>query len=309
MGKLVIVTASTDDASKVYVKKKIEKGESLGHIVEHFDLVELSSNVNSEWEDKCVEDKIEILNFVLDTANYDESIDGILLQLPLDETLRDRTQEIIDIIDPSKDVDCLTTYNQGKIMLGDNSYLPCTTQAVLDLIKENCNGDLNGQFVHVAGRSTLVTKPLIMALINEGAFVRTWNSKASKYNIQSKVIEEQQLCENGVATSEINVHFVSGIGVAEYFDFGDELYNFRAGMYENSKGELVFSELENEFTGLYLYDIGMNRDANGKLCGDFKRDLGFKYQTPVPGGIGPMTVENVYKNLEKLNDRRDDVSN
>lgn len=253
---LAIITVGNDKASQLYVRKKKEKGVKLGVRVMQFKL-------HSET----------LLTNTIKDLNKRDTVTGILLQLPLPDEMKDRTQEFLDLIDPKKDVDCLTTYNQGRIMLGHNDFLPCTTQAVLNEILSKSESKKD-ECVIVVGRSTLVTKPLTVALINEGYSVRTYCSNHSwdwiRFDLDDMLQEYKK------------VHFVSGIGKADYFD------------------QKFFSGLQN-ISGLYLYDIGMNRDENGKLCGDIERDVkDVPYQTPVPGGIGPQTVQHVYKNLEKL---------
>lgn len=264
--ELVIITASEDDASKVYVNKKIEKCN------EH-NIPCNNVNVTDRRWTKQEDDLYNVKELLKDMAES-ENVGGILLQLPLAPHLQQYEREFLDMIPPEKDVDCLTTINQGKIMMGDNSLLPCTTQAVMDDIKAHCfKGDLRGQKVHVVGRSILVTKPLITALINEGASVTNWNSVFNKDDILDSV-EKDCDCFN-------RVHFVTGIGVPEHFNF---------------------EEIPEYLNGVYIYDIGMNRDKDGKLCGDVKRACNnVEYQTPVPGGIGPKTVENVINNFKKLN--------
>lgn len=273
---LVIITASNDDASKVYVRKKIEKCEEEGIPCKHVDIPvgNLSEALNLK------------LYATLQRWAYDPECNGILLQLPLDDSIKDKTQEYIDLIPPEKDVDCLTTINQGKIMLGDNSLLPCTTQAVLDMIKANTSTKVD-ECVMVVGRSTLVTKPLILALINEGYTVQNYNST----HIELQVDAAHHLANYS------KVHFVSGAGVPNLFD-----YEWLRGM-DDEIDDITCPQNYIE-EDLYIYDIGMNRNRNGKLCGDVERDLNVAFQTPVPGGIGPMTVQHVINNYRKLNANR-----
>lgn len=275
---LLIITASDDDASKVYVKKKIEKFEKEG-----IKAININCYRNELWSYDgkiTIEDATDlndVIGFTIDNANLDPNVNGILLQLPLDESIKENTDNLIDMISPYKDVDCLTTYNQGKIALGDNSFLPCTTQAVLDMIKENTD-DIKNEKVIIVGRSNLVTKPLIIALTNLGYSISTFNSNhSSKYDDKIE-IQTLKYCESESLYEK--VHFVTGIGVANEFFF------YKQPGQDNHK--------------LYIYDIGMNRDENGKLCGDVYYMTECEFQTPVPGGVGPKTVENVVKNYKKL---------
>lgn len=289
---LTIITASNDDASKVYIKKKIEACVKEGIPVKHV-------NVQSEYTDWNIftgEDDPQVGDYtqyngwgadmtmdeMLRHALRVDRSEGIILQLPLDPSIADKTQEYIDMIPPEKDVDCLTTARQGAIMLGSNDFLPCTTQAVLDMIKENTR-KVKDECVHVVGRSNLVTKPLIVALINEGYTVRNWNS--THRDIDPLVASDLGNFQR--------VHFVSGAGVANLFD--KAWYNtIKYLLYNDGAIEIYLQK------NLYLYDIGMNRDEDGKLCGDIERGLDVVFQSEVPGGVGPQTVANVVKNYKKL---------
>lgn len=289
--KLCIITASNDDASKVYVRNKIKACMAEGIEVKHINVKEdeisgteyLPSGTACKFSTKLEAHGYAYhLTDVLHSANADEEVTGILLQLPLHEDIIKDTQYFIDLIKYEKDVDCLTRKRQGDIMLGSNDFLPCTTQGVLDMITANTEKTKN-ECVHVVGRSNLVTKPLIVALINAGYTVRNWNS--------THTVIDEDVAHDLLTFSK--VHFVSGAGCANLFD--KEWYEW---IEDSLNADLGHSRYLKE--NLYIYDIGMNRDDDGKLCGDVERGLNVVYQSPVPGGVGPKTIINLIENLKKL---------
>lgn len=325
MKTLLIITASNDDASRVYVRKKIQKCEESNVKCQHGDLFDkvLSEEdfirgVIDESYTKYL--KTELMGMI-QKANKHPDIGGILLQLPLADELKPYTKEFLASIDPKKDIDCLTPHNQGKIALGDNSFLPCTVQGVLDLMKSNTDdGNLRGQNVIIVGRSNLVGMPLTMACMNEGMIVQNFNSTADDYTIKGAVFELGEYYDNSP------IHFISAIGVANYFNFYDKNSYYIDGDYryadessiggcnwythkdcekaaaEGKRVSMMRHESSDAIERLCIYDVGINRDENGKLCGDVRSsDAPVRYQSPVPGGVGPLTVKHVIENFKKLN--------
>ena len=188
--------------------------------------------------------------------NGDSSINGILVQLPLPKHINEET--VINTISPHKDVDAFHPSNVGRIMIGNYSFLPCTPAGIMDLI--HLSGiEISGKRAVVAGRSNIVGKPMAMLLLHENATVTVCHSKTQNL---------KEICK------EADI-FVAAIGKAKFFD------------------ESYIKD------GAVVIDVGMNRDENGKLCGDVDFDSAVKkaaHITPVPGGVGPMTIATLMRN-------------
>ena len=198
----------------------------------------------------------EELNTLVDKLNADPHIHGILCQLPLPKHL-DENQVILRI-DPKKDVDAFHPYNVGKIMIGDYSFLPCTPAGVMVLL-ERSGIDVAGKECVVVGRSNIVGKPQAMLLLHANGTVTICHSRTRNL---------AEVCRR----ADI---LIAAIGKPEFFT---------ADMVK--KGAVVI-------------DVGMNRKADGKLCGDVDfASVAPKasYITPVPGGVGPMTITMLMKN-------------
>lgn len=228
--------------------------------------------VNSKIK-QCSEVGIESKNFimpediseeellkVIDDLNKDDEIDGILVQLPLPEHIN--TPKVIEEITLTKDVDGFKPENLGKVVLGDESALiSCTPAGILRLFKEY-EIQLEGLDIVVIGRSNIVGKPMTALLINEGATVTVCNSR-------TKDIKDK--------TKKADVVIVA-IGSSKFLT-------------EDMVKEDVI-----------IIDVGINRDENNKLCGDVdfenvKNKASFI--TPVPGGVGPMTIAMLLDNTLK----------
>lgn len=202
----------------------------------------------------------ELINFI-EFLNKQKEIHGIMVQLPLPRHIDE--QAVINTIDPKKDIDGFTAINKGKLMLGDDSALiPCTPKGIMTIL-EHQKIDLNGKNVVILGRSNIVGKPLAQLMINKGATVTVCNSKTSKY-----------LLKYLISNSDI---FISAIGQANYFNY---------------------ETLDVYLSDTIAIDVGINRDADGKLCGDIDKELydEFKAVTSVPGGVGLITVLEVIRN-------------
>ncbi len=198
----------------------------------------------------------EELLALVDRLNADDKIDGILVQLPLPNHLDDSV--IINNIRPDKDVDAFHPVNVGKIMIGDYDFLPCTPAGIMELIHES-GVDVDGKECVVIGRSNIVGKPMSMLLLHENGTVTTCHSHTK--NLKK-------------ITSRADI-LVAAVGIAKFV-----------------KGDMVKP-------GAVVIDVGMDRDENGKLCGDVDFDevepLAHAI-TPVPGGVGPMTVAMLMRN-------------
>ena len=198
----------------------------------------------------------EELNALVDKLNADNKIHGILCQLPLPKHL-DET-EVLLRISPDKDVDAFHPYNVGKIMIGDYSFLPCTPAGVMALL-ERSNIEISGKECVVVGRSNIVGKPQAMLLLHANGTVTVCHSRTKNL---------ADVCRR----ADI---LVAAIGKADFFT-GDMIKEGAVGI-----------------------DVGMNRRADGKLTGDVdfaSVEPKASYITPVPGGVGPMTITMLMKN-------------
>ena len=239
---LAVIIVGDDPASQVYVHNKEVACEACG-----FYSVKYALPAETTQEE---------LNALIDELNKDDKINGILCQLPLPSHLDDK--EVINRIDPLKDVDAFHPVNVGAIMIGDYNYLPCTPAGVMELI-HSTGVDVSGKKAVVMGRSNIVGKPMAMLLLHENATVVITHSRT------------QDLAD---ITKEADI-LVAAIGKAKFV-----------------KADMVKD-------GAVVIDVGMNRDENGKLCGDVDfEDVKDKcsFITPVPGGVGPMTIAMLMKN-------------
>ena len=198
----------------------------------------------------------EDLNALVDRLNKDDKIHGILCQLPLPKHLDEN--EVIMRIDPKKDVDAFHPENVGKIMIGDYSFLPCTPAGVMALL-ERSGIDVCGKECVVVGRSNIVGKPQAMLLLHANGTVTICHSRTKNL---------AEVCRR----ADI---LVAAIGKADFFT-----------------GDMVKE-------GAVVIDVGMNRRADGKLTGDVdfaSVEPKASYITPVPGGVGPMTITMLMQN-------------
>lgn len=190
------------------------------------------------------------------TLNEKDDIDGILVQLPLPRHINEKA--VIETISPKKDVDAFHVQNVGKIMIGEYSFLPCTPAGVMELIKSE-GIDLNGKECVVIGRSNIVGKPMAMLLLHANATVTVCHSRTR---------DLKEVCKRADV-------LVVAIGKAKF----------------------VTADMVKE--GAVVIDVGMDRDENGKLCGDIDFESVEKvasFITPVPGGVGPMTIAMLMQN-------------
>ena len=191
--------------------------------------------------------------------NADKNISGVLLQAPIPPHLDYR--KISETISPDKDVDAFHPYNVGKIMIGDFDFVPCTPAGVIELIKST-GTEIAGKNCVVIGRSNIVGKPQAMLLLKENGTVTVCHSK----------------------TKDIAA-----------FTRGADILVVAVGRAGFVNGDMIKP-------GAVVIDVGMNRNAEGKLCGDVdfaSAEPVAAYITPVPGGVGPMTVTMLLKNTVK----------
>lgn len=193
---------------------------------------------------------------LVNVLNRDDRVNGILVQLPLPSHIDEKA--VINAISPEKDVDAFHPTNVGHIMIGDHSFLPCTPAGVMRLI-ESTGTDISGKQCVVVGRSNIVGKPQAMLLLQQNGTVTICHSK-------TKNLKEICLGADILVVAVGKAKFITGDMVKE---------------------------------GAVVIDVGMDRDENGKLCGDVDFESAEKragYITPVPGGVGPMTISMLMKN-------------
>ena len=193
---------------------------------------------------------------LIDKLNNDNSVSGILCQLPVPKHIDE--EKIINAINPKKDVDAFHPVNVGKIMTGNYDFVPCTPAGVMELIKES-GIDTEGKECVVVGRSNIVGKPMSMLLLHKNGTVTVCHSRT----VDLKSV-----------TKRADI-LVAAVGIPKFV-----------------KADMVKP-------GAVVIDVGMDRDENGKLCGDVDFDEVEPIAgaiTPVPGGVGPMTIAMLMKN-------------
>ena len=221
--KLAVILVGDDPASHVYVRNKEKACEKVG--IENL-LIKKDASITEE----------ELL-IMIDELNNDDTVDGILVQLPLPRHINE--MKVVEAISPKKDVDGFHPESAASLFLNREGFLPCTPAGVMALL-DAINYDLEGKEVVVVGRSNNVGKPVALLALQKNATV-----------------------------------IIAAVG----------------------KPEMITADYVKE--GAVVIDIGINRKADGKLCGDVKFDeVAPKTSaiTPVPGGVGPMTVTLLMKN-------------
>ena len=239
---LAVILVGEDPASQVYVRNKHKACAECGIRSLQYELP--ASTTQQE------------LLTLIQTLNEDDTVDGILCQLPLPVHLDE--QAVILAIDPKKDVDAFHPVNAGRIMSGDYGFLPCTPAGIMEMLRRY-DIAIPGKRCVVIGRSNIVGKPMAMLLINAGGTVTVCNSKTR---------------DLPAVTREADI-LVAAVG----------------------KPHFVTADMVKE--GAVVIDVGINRNADGKLCGDVAFDEVSEkasYITPVPGGVGRMTITMLLQN-------------
>lgn len=193
---------------------------------------------------------------LIEVLNNNDKIHGILVQMPLPHHIDESV--VIEAIDPKKDVDAFNPYNVGKIMTGDFDFLPCTPAGVMELLKYY-NVDISGKTCVVIGRSNIVGKPMSMLMLHANATVTICHSRTTELK---EVVKRADIIVAAVGKK----HFVTEDMVKD---------------------------------GAVVVDVGINRGDDGKLYGDVDFDNVSKkasFITPVPGGVGPMTIAMLMQN-------------
>ncbi len=243
--KLAVILVGDDNASKVYVRNKSKACNEVG--IEYEEIL-LDNNTT-----------MEKLLSVIDNLNNRKDIHGILLQSPIPRGLN--IQEAFNRISPIKDVDGFNPVNVGKLMTGQESFIPCTPYGIIKML-ESYNINIEGKNAVVIGRSNIVGKPLAQCLLNKNATVTICHSKT------------ENICE---ITKKADI-LISAVG----------------------KRNMVTEDMVK--AGAVVIDVGMNRNEEGKLVGDVDFENVCKktsFITPVPGGVGPMTIAMLMNNVIK----------
>ena len=195
---------------------------------------------------------------LIDELNGRKDVDGILVQMPLPKHIDEKT--VINAISPSKDVDGFHPMNVGALCIGEKGFVSCTPAGVIQLLKRGCDGnDIAGKECVIVGRSNIVGKPMSLLMLRENATVTIAHSR-------TKNLEE--VCKR----ADI---LIAAVG--------------KAGMITKDYVK----------RGAVVIDVGINRGEDGKLCGDVKFDEVSEIAsaiTPVPGGVGPMTIAMLMNN-------------
>ncbi len=242
---LAVILVGEDPASKVYVANKKKACEYIG-----------INSFEYKLPEKTTQDELISL---IDKLNNDDTVSGILCQLPVPAHIND--EAIINAIDPKKDVDAFHPVNVGKIMTGNYDFVPCTPAGVMELIKES-GIDVTGKECVVVGRSNIVGKPMSMLLLHKNGTVTICHSKT--VNLAEKTRNADIL--------------VAAVGIPKFIT-----------------GDMIKP-------GAVVIDVGINRIAPKKLVGDVDFDAAEQVAgaiTPVPGGVGPMTIAMLMKNTLK----------
>ena len=242
---LAVIIVGDDPASRVYVNNKKKACEDLGIYSEEYAMPEETTE--------------EELLKLIGELNGRKEISGILVQLPLPKHIDEKN--VINAIDPKKDVDAFHPVNVGKIMVGDFDFVPCTPAGVMELIKES-GIDVAGKDCVVVGRSNIVGKPQAMLLLHKNGTVTICHSK-------TKDLKEK--------TKNADI-LVAAVGIPNFIT-----------------GDMIKP-------GAVVIDVGINRIAPKTLVGDVDFESAEKVAgaiTPVPGGVGPMTIAMLMRNTIK----------
>lgn len=239
---LAVVQVGNDPASSVYVNNKKKACAYIG-----------IRSLSYELAEETTEEELLAL---IDQLNRDDTVNGILVQLPVPPQIREN--KIIQAISPAKDVDGFHPENVGRLVIGEQGFVSCTPAGIVQLLKRS-GISISGKRCVVVGRSNIVGKPMALLMLRENATVTVAHSKTENL---------KELCR------EADILIVA-IGKPQY----------------------ITADYVKE--GAVVIDVGIHRNAENKLCGDVKYDEVFPVAsaiTPVPGGVGPMTIAMLMNN-------------
>lgn len=239
---MAVILVGNDPASAVYVGNKKKACEYIG-----------IKSLSYELEESTTKEELLAL---IDKLNKDDSVNGILVQLPLPKHINE--DEVIKAISPNKDVDGFHPENVGRLSIGQKGFVSCTPAGVIELLKRS-NIEIEGKNCVVIGRSNIVGKPMSLLLLRENGTVTITHSR-------TKNLKE---------------------------------YTKNADILVVAIGKPKFIDAQYVKEGACVIDVGIHRGEDGKLCGDVDYDSVKEVAgalTPVPGGVGPMTIAMLMKN-------------
>lgn len=239
---LVVIQVGNDPASTVYVSNKKRACEYIGINSRSYELPEETTEA-------------ELLDLI-DELNNDDTVQGILCQLPLPKHINEK--KVIDSISPKKDVDGFHPQNVGALVIGEQGFVSCTPAGIIELLKRS-NVEMEGKHCVVIGRSNIVGKPMALLMLRENATVTVCHSRTKNL---------KEICK------EADILIVA-------------------------IGKPMFITKDYVKEGAVVIDVGIHRNAENKLCGDVDyNDVEpiCSAITPVPGGVGPMTICMLMKN-------------
>ncbi len=242
---LAVILVGNNHASRTYVRNKQKACEELGM---HSILIEMPEDVSEQG-----------LLAKIDELNQDPQIHGILVQLPIPKYIDEK--KVIESISPAKDVDGFHPINIGRMMTGQNAFLPCTPYGIMVLLEET-GISVSGKHVVVVGRSNIVGKPVGQLMLNQHATVTYCHSRTKDLMFHTRQADI----------------LIAAVGIAN------------------------FIKADHIKEGAVVIDVGINRNEAGKLCGDVDfEEVSQKagYITPVPKGVGPMTITMLMYNTVK----------
>lgn len=244
---LVVILVGENPASQIYVNNKKKTAEKIG----------INSIVLNYPENTTEQELLNKIN----ELNNDNEVTAILVQLPLPKHIS--KENIINAIDPKKDVDGFTPYNFGKLFSGEKPYVyPCTPKGILLLLKEY-NIEVSGKHVVIIGRSNIVGRPLSQMMLNENATVTVCHSHTKNLSEITKTAD--------VIISAVGKNIIEGEKMLK--------------------------------SGCVVVDVGIFKDSTGRTRGDVDFESASKiasYISPVPGGVGPMTITSLMLNTVEL---------
>ena len=244
---LVVILVGENPASQIYVNNKKKTAEKIG----------INSIVLNYPENTTEQELLNKIN----ELNNDNEVTAILVQLPLPKHIS--KENIINAIDPKKDVDGFTPYNFGKLFSGEKPYVyPCTPKGILLLLKEY-NIEVSGKHVVIIGRSNIVGRPLSQMMLNENATVTVCHSHTKNLSEITKTAD--------VIISAVGKNIIEGEKMLK--------------------------------SGCVVVDVGIFKDSTGRTRGDVDFERASKiasYISPVPGGVGPMTITSLMLNTVEL---------
>ncbi len=239
---LCVIIVGSDPASRVYVNNKKKACENIGIVSREYAMPE--------------ETTTEELLSLIDELNADESVSGILCQMPVPKHIDSKA--VLEKIDPAKDVDCFHPYNVGKLVQGDNVMLPCTPAGMVEML-DYMGVEISGKHCVIIGRSDIVGKPMALLMLQRNATVTICHSRTANLS---------EVC------SQADI-LVAAVG----------------------RPNFVTADMVKD--GAIILDVGINRMEDGKLCGDVnfaECEPKASMITPVPGGVGPMTITMLMRN-------------